>query len=242
MRVSPRYKADGNVLGEGLSGSRCIKHFWECNSPDAGFEGQGLNARFPRSCPGDPELRSLWTVLHIEEFTGANLGMYSQQHGAAQAHIFDPHDLRERACHPVHPPDAHREFNPEPRLSAPVHAFSESNADHRPSGLAAKDRVGYFPVITGGDLNGGLERITRGGIPSQIKEALDCPGPGRGRQPLHVCVRTGLTPLRGCVIFHLHPRFAPWAGILRRYAAHSHGPCSTASSQIEFSTHYRPEA
>jgi hypothetical protein len=59
-------------------------------------------------------------VLHVQESAGAYLGTNSQQQGAAQAHILDPHDLLERAAHPVNPPDAHRKLNPEPRLFAPV--------------------------------------------------------------------------------------------------------------------------
>jgi hypothetical protein len=59
-------------------------------------------------------------VLHVQQSTSTDPGTNSQQQGAAQAHILDPHDLLERACHPVNPPDAHWKFNPEPRLFAPV--------------------------------------------------------------------------------------------------------------------------
>src|ERR1039458_476676 len=90
-------------------------------------------------------------MLYIEEFADANLSMHSQQHGAAQAHVFYPHDLRERACHPVNTPDAHRKFDSEPRLSAPVHALL-IHCDHRTGCVGGKDRVSYSRVITCGYL------------------------------------------------------------------------------------------
>src|SRR5208283_512618 len=42
---------------------------------------------------------------------------------------------------------------------------------------------------------------------------------GNRSQPSDVCVRTRLSPLRGSIVSHLHPRLTPWALILRRFAA-----------------------
>jgi len=59
-------------------------------------------------------------------------------------------------------------------------------------------------------------------------------------EPLSVCVRTRLSPLRGLNVSHLYPRLAPWAAFLRRFAADNRTACSTASSKFEFSrTHLR---
>ena len=32
-------------------------------------------------------------------------------------------------------------------------------------------------------------------------------------------LRSLLSPLRGLIVFHVHPRLAPWAALLRRFAA-----------------------
>src|SRR5215467_15694850 len=91
------------------------------NSPNTGFEGEGLDPRLAGRDPHDTKLSAPRSVLHVEKVAGANLGSDTDQHSAAVAHTTGAHQFGEGLRHPVNSPDAYLKFKVEPRFFSAVH-------------------------------------------------------------------------------------------------------------------------
>jgi hypothetical protein len=57
--------------------------------------------------------------LYFQKSARADPGTNPQQNGAAEAHVLNPHDLRERPRIPVDSPNMYWEFNPKALFFAP---------------------------------------------------------------------------------------------------------------------------